>query len=130
MIELRHLRQVGLGVRELSRAVAFYRDALGMKLIAEFSPPGLAFFQLGATRLVLSQQATPTPAGILYFEIADIEAGHAELVARGVVFDSPPRMIHRDDDGRFGPAGEEEWMSFFKDPDGNQLALAERRTKR
>ena len=28
--------------------------------------------------------------------------------------------------GVFGPPGTEEWMAFFRDPDGNALALASR----
>ena len=35
-------------------------------------------------------------------------------------------LIHRDDDGVFGPPGTEEWMALFRDPDGNALALASR----
>ncbi|MDJ0788422.1 MAG: hypothetical protein QNK05_16570 [Myxococcota bacterium] len=48
------------------------------------------------------------------------------LVSRGVAFDSEPHLIHRDTDGTFGPAGSEEWMAFFRDPDGNVLAIASR----
>jgi hypothetical protein len=36
-------------------------------------------------------------------------------------------MVFKDDKGRFGDAGEEEWMAFFCDPDGNLLALASRK---
>ena len=36
-------------------------------------------------------------------------------------------MIHRDDAGRFGKKGTEEWMAFFKDPSGNILALVSRK---
>jgi methylmalonyl-CoA/ethylmalonyl-CoA epimerase len=43
-----------------------------------------------------------------------------------VEFDSAPHLIYRDGDGTFGPVGGEEWMAFFKDPDGNVLALASR----
>ena len=34
--------------------------------------------------------------------------------------------IDRDDDGAFGERGATEWMAFFRDPDGNVLALASR----
>ena len=47
-----------------------------------------------------------------------------ELRARGVEIDSGPSVIHRDDAGLFGPAGAQEKMAFFRDPDGNVLALA------
>jgi hypothetical protein len=67
-----------------------------------------------------------TSAAVLYFDVPNIDAVFSALQARGVEFDSAPHLIHRDETGTFGPAGEEEWMAFFKDPDGNILALASR----
>jgi catechol 2,3-dioxygenase-like lactoylglutathione lyase family enzyme len=119
--------QLSLPVSDLDAAIAFYRDALGLALIARFDPPGLAFFDLGGTRLMLGRSESPTPGSTLYFRIADIEAAHAALAARGVVFERPPAAVHRDEAGQFGPAGETEWMAFFRDPSGNLLALASRR---
>ena len=49
------------------------------------------------------------------------------LRERGVSFDSEPHLIHTDADGAFGAVGAQEWMAFFRDPDGNVLARAERR---
>jgi methylmalonyl-CoA/ethylmalonyl-CoA epimerase len=37
-------------------------------------------------------------------------------------------MIHRDDDGQFGPRGAEEWQAFFRDSEGNLVGLASRVT--
>jgi catechol 2,3-dioxygenase-like lactoylglutathione lyase family enzyme len=122
------LHQVALPCRDLSRAVAFYRDVLGADLIARFEPLGLAFFRMGEVRLLLDAagEATRPGAGVLYFSVPDIARAHAALVAHGVAFDSPPHAIHRDEGAIFG-APAEEWMAFFRDPDGNVLALAERR---
>jgi methylmalonyl-CoA/ethylmalonyl-CoA epimerase len=126
-LSLDTLHQVALGCSELARSVAFYRDLLGAKWIAQFEPPGLAFFALGGARLLLETTQAPRPGGaVLYFRVADIHAAHAELCARGVAFDGEPHAIHRDDDGAFGEAGTTEWMAFFRDPDGNVLALASR----
>jgi methylmalonyl-CoA/ethylmalonyl-CoA epimerase len=119
------LHQVAQRATDLDRSVAFYGEVLGLELIARFEPPGLAFFRLGDTRLLLEASAT---SATLYLRVADIVAAHGELGRRGVVFEDEPHLIHRDDDGRFGPAGEEEWMTFFRDPDGNLLALACRRS--
>lgn len=63
---------------------------------------------------------------MLYLRVADIHAKHAELVERGVAFTEPPHVVHRDDAGDFGPAGEEEWIAFFRDSEGNNVALAAR----
>ena len=126
-LSLDTLHQVALPCADLARSVAFYGDVLGAKPIAQFEPPGLAFFALGTTRLLLETAAAPKPGGaVLYFRVADIHAAHAELCARGVAFDGEPHAIHRDDDGTFGEAGATEWMAFFRDPDGHPLALASR----
>jgi catechol 2,3-dioxygenase-like lactoylglutathione lyase family enzyme len=127
-VKLGRLRQVAFSTRDLHKFVEFYRDVLGLELIAEFSPPGLAFFRLGETRLLVEQHAGEASAGaILYFEVERIDAVQAALEARGVAFSSQPHLIHKDDHGTFGAPGGEEWMTFFKDVDGNILALAERR---
>ena len=109
---------------DLDAAIVFYRDVLGAAFVARFDPPGLAFFDFDGVRLLLDRNATP---GTLYFHVEDIDAAVAELSRRGLVIESGPAMIHRDEDGTFGPAGEEEWMAFFRDPAGNTLALATRR---
>jgi len=44
----------------------------------------------------------------------------------GVVFEDEPHLVHRDEAGTFGAAGEEEWMTFFRDPAGNLLVLVSR----
>jgi methylmalonyl-CoA/ethylmalonyl-CoA epimerase len=118
------LHQVSQRAHDLDRAVAFYRDVVGCPFIARFDPPGLAFFDLGNTRLLLEAAA---PSVVLYLEVPDIAAAHQALVAARVVIVADPHRIHRDDAGRFGPVGSEEWMAFFRDSEDNLLALVERR---
>jgi methylmalonyl-CoA/ethylmalonyl-CoA epimerase len=118
------LHQVAQRATDLDRSVAFYRDVLELRFIARFDPPGLALFDLGGTRLLLESGA---PSAILYLRVADIDAAFAALQARGVGFDDVPHRIFEDPDGLFGPAGNEEWMAFFRDPDDNVLALVEQR---
>ena len=121
---LGRLHQIALKATDLEGSITFYRDLLALPLIARFDPPGLAFFDLDGTRLMLSANASE---GTLYFAVADIAAAVATLQRRGVVFEQPPAMIHRDETGTFGPKGGEEWMAFFRDPAGKLLAVAERR---
>ena len=121
---LRGLHQVGQRATDLDRAVSFYQDVLGLTFIAKFDPPGLAFFDLGNVRLLLENGAH---SSVLYLDVEDIDAAYATLQARGVEFVGAPHLVFRDDNGQFGAAGEEEWMAFFQDPDGNTLALLERR---
>ncbi len=110
---------------DLDRSIAFYRDVLGLPYMDRYDPPGLAFFNLGGgTRLILS--ATSSKA-TLYFRVDDIDSAVSALAARGVFFLHKPSMIHRDDQGRLGKKGVEEWMAFFKDPSDNVLALVAQR---
>ncbi len=117
------IHQIAQRATDLDRAIAFYRDLLGARFIARFDPPGLAFFDLDGTRLLLEAVASSVT---LYFRVANVRGAYDELRARGVQFIDEPHVIHRDDAGQFGPAGEEEWMAFFRDPDGNLLAIASR----
>lgn len=118
------LHQVALQATNLDAAVNFYRDVLGLRFITRYDPPGLAFFDMGGFRLLLSATAS---GATLYFRVVDIDDAVKSLKKRGVSFLHPPAMIHRDETGEFGKKGVEEWMAFFKDPSGNILALTERR---
>jgi methylmalonyl-CoA/ethylmalonyl-CoA epimerase len=118
------LHQVAQRADDLDRAVAFYRDVLALPFITRFDPPGLAFFDLGSTRLLLEHGAPPA---LLYLAVDDIEVATRSFAAMGVSFVDAPHMIHRDDEGQFGPPGNEEWMTFFHDSEQNLLGLTERR---
>ena len=122
-MEITRIRQVAQRAEDLPRAVAFYRDTLGLRLIAQFDPPGLAFFDLGNVRLLLDRGA---PASLVYLEVADIDAAWDEALAAGVETVNPPHEIFRDDAGTFGPPGSE-WMAFFRDSEANLVGLVERR---
>jgi methylmalonyl-CoA/ethylmalonyl-CoA epimerase len=121
---IQSLHQVAQRTTDLDRSIAFYRDVLGIRFIARFDPPGLAFFDFGTTRLLLEHGAS---SATLYLGVPDIDAAYESLLARSVTFDGPPHLVHRDEAGQFGDAGDEEWMAFFRDPDDNIVALVERR---
>ena len=107
--------QIARRVERLDRARAFWRDTLGLPELFAF--PGLAFFDLGGTRLMLRETGERNEADILYLSTPDITAAHADLTARGAEMTGAPHMIHRH------PDGAEEWMAFFKDDEGRDLAL-------
>ena len=119
-----HLRQVAQHVEDMDRAVAFYRGIVGLDLIARFDPPGLAFFDLGTSRLLLEAGA---PSALLYLGVDDVAAMTERLRQAGVAIESEPQVIHLDEDGQFGPPGEAEELSFFRDSEGNLVGLAGRR---
>lgn len=109
------LSQISRRVEVLDRARAFWRDTLHVPELYSF--PGLAFFDLGPTRLMLRETGTRDEADILYLATPDITAAHAALTERGALMTGAPHMIHRHADGA------EEWMAFFKDDEGRDLAL-------
>lgn len=109
------LAQISRRVENLTRARAFWRDILLVPELYAF--PGLAFFDLGATRLMLRETGLREEADILYLSTPDIAAAHARLTDRGVQMTGAPHMIHKH------PDGTEEWMAFFKDDEGRDLAL-------
>ena len=121
------VHQVAQRADDLDRAIAFYREVLGLPLVARLDPPGLAFFQLGTTRLLLERDGS---SALLYLEVDDIGAARARLVAAAVAFEDEPHPIFTDTEGMFGIAGATEWMTFLRDSEGNLLALVERRVER
>ncbi|HEY6324533.1 MAG TPA: VOC family protein [Thermoanaerobaculia bacterium] len=119
---LSQIGQIAVNVQDVERATAFYRDTLGMRFLFAF--PGLAFFDCGGVRLMLSRAEDPKldhPASILYYRVADIEATHQALAARGVRFERGPHLVARMPD-------HELWLADFYDSEENLLALmAEKR---
>ncbi|HEY8179864.1 MAG TPA: VOC family protein [Candidatus Limnocylindria bacterium] len=113
---LSRIGQVRIAVHDVDRAVAFYRDALGMRFLFQF--PGMAFFDLDGTRLMLVDPESRDFGGesVIYYRVPDIGQAHAALTERGVQFSDAPHTVHSDD-------AHELWMCFFNDPDGNVLAL-------
>ncbi|HEX3678383.1 MAG TPA: VOC family protein [Galbitalea sp.] len=114
------LVQVAQHVDDLDRAIAFYEDLFGIKVAAKFDPPGLAFFMLDGTRLVLDPTA---PTGLFYLAVDDVEFTVDELGKRGVTIDTDPHVIFQHTDDTLGPAGTDEWLAFITDSEGNTVGL-------
>ncbi len=114
---LGRIAQIAVNVHDLERAVRFYRDTLGMRFL--FQVPKMAFFDCGGIRLMLGLPEQPEfdhPASIIYYGVDDIQAAHATLERRGVVFARAPHFLTKLDD-------RELWLAFFRDPDSNLLGL-------
>ena len=110
--------QASINVHDVEKAVAFYRDTLGMRFLFHAGPK-MAFFDCGGVRLMLSIPEKPEfdhPSSIFYFKVTDIKAVAATLQERGVTFETPPHLI--------APMPDHDlWMAFFRDADRNLLAL-------
>ena len=116
-VGIQALGQVFVPAQDLERAVAFYRDTLGIRFLFE-APPRMAFFDLDGIRLLLGEGEGSEHHGgsILYYKVPDIGAAHQALIARGVTFDVDPHFVHDMGD-------HELWMAFFRDSEENRLAL-------
>ena len=117
---LADIGQIAVTVSDVSRALPFYRDVLGLKFL--FSPgPNLAFVAAGSVRMMLT---VPEGAGkvgsnsILYFRVTDIEATHAAIVERGAKNERAPQLVAKMPDHDL-------WLGFIRDPDGNLVGLME-----
>ncbi|HWE47757.1 MAG TPA: VOC family protein [Caulobacteraceae bacterium] len=113
----REFLQVALSTADLPRAVAFYRDTLGLPFLFEVS--GMAFFQVGSVRLMVGDAGRDFKAAtgsVLYFNAPDLPALAQALEARGVAFLRPAETLQQTDAGDL-------MLRPFRDPDGNHLAL-------
>jgi methylmalonyl-CoA/ethylmalonyl-CoA epimerase len=111
------LGQIAVPVQDVSRATAFYRDVLGLPFL--FAAGQLAFFDCGGVRLMLDKPEKAEfdhPSSVLYFAVPDIQGAHRKLVDAGVEIVQEPRVI--------APMADHDlWMSFFRDTEGNVMAL-------
>lgn len=106
---------VMLGVNDIERSLAFYRDKLGLKVSNQFR--GFAFLEGGSIMLGLSEQlgsASEHMAGAteIVLGVEDVRSAYAELCRQGVEFLHEPRNV----DGT-------NWAANFRDPDGHLLSI-------
>jgi catechol 2,3-dioxygenase-like lactoylglutathione lyase family enzyme len=103
--------------QDIKRAKEFYAETLGLEIESEGEAD--MEFRCGQVTLdvfdpsSIGQPFAPSPAG-LALRVPDVDAARAELEAKGVVFDGETiqTSVCR--------------QAWFKDPDGNALALHRR----
>jgi len=114
-VKLSKIGTLMLAVADLPRAVAFYRDVLGVPV--RFATEEFAFLDGGAVMLGLRRDAKlGTPGENLrsevVFEVEDVDAAYAALAARGVEFKHAVRQASGD-----------RYVADFRDPDGNAISI-------
>jgi len=115
-IGLSTIGQIAVQVQDLDRAVAFYRERLQLPFLFQ-APPGLAFFDAGGVRLMLSRpEGEGGGTSVLYFRVDDIQGATTALKGRGVTFTDEPHIIAKMNTYDL-------WMAFFRDSEGNMHAL-------
>lgn len=109
--------QISVTAYDLNRAVAFYRDVLGMKFL--FPAGQLAFFDCNGIRLMLAvpdKKEFDHPSSIIYFKVPDIQHAHTALVERKVKVEEAPILVAKLEKADL-------WLCSFRDSEGNLLAL-------
>ena len=110
--------QVAVNVQDMDRAVAFYRDVVGLPFLFR-AGPNLAFFQCGDVRIMLDSPEDERFAGqasVIYYKVADLRGSFDEIKGRGAEVQGEPHLVAKMPD-------HELWMAFFKDTEGNFFAL-------
>ena len=115
---LNQIGQIFVTAKDLDRAIAFYRDTLGMTFLFQ-APPSMAFFDCDGIRLTLGVPDRPElahPASIIYYKVDDIERVYETFNTRGVEFLVKPHVVA-------SLPTYDLWLADFKDSEDNILAL-------
>lgn len=116
-IGLGPVNQVAVPTQDLDKAKSFYNGILGLPLL--FETGGMAFFDAGSLRLMAGPPENadkPVSGGAIYFHTEDIRKSTRLLIENGVQVLEGPEIVQKTGD-------QELWLQFFRDPDGNLLAL-------
>ena len=141
---IRGVHHTAISTGDLDRALAFYRDLLGLRVLFEFAWPagteaadkitGLqgssaraVMLHAGNAMIELFQYASPAPRrgdpqrpvsdhGITHIciDVKDVDAEYERLTAAGMTFHCPPQEI-----------GMGIRTTYGRDPDGNVIELQE-----
>ncbi|WP_430791276.1 VOC family protein [Virgibacillus flavescens] len=109
--------QIGVPIRDLNRAIHFYRDLLSLPLL--FNTESMAFFDCDGIRLMLSlpeKAEFEQVSSVIYFQVNDIQDAYEDLTEKGIPFIDEPHMVAK-------VGNTENWMVFFKDSEDNTHAL-------
>ena len=91
-LSLSVIGQIAMGVKDLDRAVAFYRDQLGMNYLFQAGEM-MAFFDCSGVRLMLTLSedgSDHTSSSILYYKVDDIDGAYERLRADSVQSEGEP----------------------------------------
>jgi methylmalonyl-CoA/ethylmalonyl-CoA epimerase len=117
MTNIQKVGQIGVPVKNIERAVVFYKEKLELPLL--FNTDTMAFFECNGLRLLLSlpeKEQFAHPSSVVYFQVPDIKLSYKELLEKGVEFVDEPHVV-----AKMGQS--ETWMTFFKDSEDNIHAL-------
>ena len=113
-------------VRDPSKSRDFYEGTLGLSVLQEMVDGGIEYDGGGGSRLYTyptEENAGKSPATAASFEVDDARATADDLRGKGVTFEEYDMPGLKTEDGIAELAGSR--GGWFKDPDGNILAIFE-----
>src|SRR4051794_6638289 len=112
-----------VATQEPARALAFYRDSLGLPLSAD-EPYALVFDAHGTMlRVSKVEEVVAAPYTVLGWQVDDIQAAVKGLAKRGIQFERYEGLTQDRAGIWTSPSGAK--VAWFKDPDGNVLSLTQ-----
>lgn len=113
-----------VATRDPEAAKKFYRDVLGLRLVAEQLPYALVFDANGETiRVSVVPSFNPAAYTVLGWDVPDIQVAVKTLEGAGVHFELYPGMPQDEIGIWTAPGGAK--VAWFKDPDGNTLSISQ-----
>jgi catechol 2,3-dioxygenase-like lactoylglutathione lyase family enzyme len=113
-----------VSIVDVARAKAFYRDALGLRLVTEEPPFALVFEANGfMLRLGIAKELPAAHGTVLGWQVPEISATVQELGQAGVRFERYTGVAQDELGIWTSPTGAK--VAWFKDPDGNTLSVSE-----
>ena len=114
-----------IGVSDMTRATEFYEGKLGLSGGVDQGDGGRTYPCGGGTKIHVfpsPDNAGKSGATLAAWTVDDVEATVDELTRNGVTFEQYGEPFNTDEKGiaRFG---DDNTVAWFKDPDGNTLAV-------
>jgi methylmalonyl-CoA/ethylmalonyl-CoA epimerase len=116
------IRQVSMACQDIDRAQAFYTQLLKQEPTAVFPGPGMLFYDLSGTRLLLQVDGANS---FVYLEVEDVREEVELLRSKGITIAIEPHIVFPDPQGVFDKPGNE-WLAFIEDTEGNTVGLMSR----
>ncbi|MGE7111535.1 VOC family protein [Lysinibacillus sp. NPDC047702] len=114
---IKKIGQIGVPVKDLNRAIDFYKEKLGLSLL--FNTNNMAFFECNGLQLMLTlpeKEEFALLSSVIYYEVSNIKDTYERLLGKEVTFIDEPHVV-----AKMGQT--ETWMVFFKDTEDNTHAL-------
>ena len=117
-VDIEYVGQIAVAVSDIKRSVEYYKNILGLQLLFEV-PSGIAFFNCGGTRLMLTVKKGDDKdhkTSVIYYKVKNIHDAEKAITDKGIKFIRSPELAAKMPD-------HELWIGFLRDPDDNLIGI-------